>query len=91
MIKIVPEFNALLAAYAGREVSFNEFDDELSRGLQFVFENSDEDGLDFLSEILAGIYEVQDGVMPEKTFRQILQGFLDKNPVPAVPVVVAAD
>ena len=91
MVKIVSEFRSLLTAYAGWEVSFNEFDDELSRGLQFVFENSDADGLDFLSEILAGIYEVQDGVMPEKTFRQILQGFLDKNPVPAVPVVVAAD
>ena len=91
MVKIVPEFNALLAAYARREVSFNEFDDELSQGLQFVFENSDADGLDFLSEILAGIYEVQDGVMAEAVFRQILQGFLDKNPMTAVPVVAAAD
>lgn len=89
MVKIVPEFKALLAAYAGREVSFNEFDDELSRGLQFVFENSDADGLDFLSEVLAGIYEVQDGVMAEAVFRQAIQEFLAKNPVPAVPAAVA--
>ena len=89
MVKIVSEFRSLLAAYAGREVSFNEFDDELSRGLQFVFENSDEDGLDFLSEILAGIYEVQDGVMAEAVFRQAIQEFLAKNPVSAVPVAVA--
>ena len=89
MVKIVSEFRSLLAAYAGQEVSFNEFDDELSRGLQFVFENSTADGLDFLSEILACICEVQDRVMPEETFRQAIQEFLAKNPVPAVPVAVA--
>ena len=89
MVKIVPEFKALLAAYAGREVSFTEFDAELSRGLQFVFENSTEDGLDFLSEVLAGIYEVQDGVMPEADFRQAIQEFLAQNPVSATPAAVA--
>ena len=89
MVKIVPEFKALLAAYAGREVSFTEFDAELSRGLQFVFENSTEEGLDFLSEVLAGIYEVQDGVMLEADFRQAIQEFLDKNPLPAAPVTAA--
>ena len=89
MVKIVPEFKALLAAYAGREVSFTEFDAELSRGLQFVFENSTEEGLDFLSEVLAGIYEVQDGVMLEVDFRQAIQEFLAKNPISAEPVTAA--
>lgn len=89
MVKIVPEFKALLAAYADREIGFNEFEAELSRGLQFVFENSAEDGLDFLSEILAGIYEVQDGVRAEAAFHQAIQEFLAKNPVPAAPAAVA--
>ena len=86
MLKIIPEFKALLAAYAGREISFNEFHDDLSQGLQFVFENSSGDGLDFLSEVLAGIYEVQDGVTNEETFRQAIQKFLAQQPaIPAAP------
>ena len=89
MVKIVPEFKALLAAYAGREIGFNEFDAKLARGLQFVFENSTEDGLDFLSEVLAGIYEVQDGVRPEAAFHQAIQEFLAKTPVPATTAAAA--
>ena len=89
MIKIIPKFQALLAAYAGREVSFNQFHDELSQGLQFVFENSSEDGLDLLSEVLACIYEVEDGVMPEPTFRQAIQEFLAQQATVPAPAAVA--
>ena len=90
MTKIIPEFKALLAAYARQELSFTQFHDELSQGLQFVFENSSEDGLDLLSEVLACIYEVEDGVMPEQTFRQAIQEFLaQQTPIPAAPAAVA--
>ena len=78
-----------LTAYTRREISFNEFHDTLSRRAQVISDQSSEEGLELFFEILACIYEVQDGVMAEATFRQAIQEFLAKNPVPAVPVAAA--
>ena len=91
MIEVAPELAVPLVAYTGREISFAEFDHILALRMQIISDQSTEEGIELLLEILACICEVQDRVMPEETFRQILQGFLDKNPIPAVPVVVAAD
>ena len=91
MIEVAPELAIPLVAYTRREISFAEFDHILTLQLQVISDQSTEEGIELLLEILACICEVQDRVMPEETFRQILQGFLDKNPIPAVPVVAAAD
>ncbi len=89
MIEVAPELAIPLVAYTRREISFAEFDHILTLQLQVISDQSTEEGIELLSEILACICEVQDRVMPEETFRQILQGFLAKNPVSAVPVAAA--
>ena len=88
-MEVIPELPALLEPYLRKESALREMRNQLYLNLQTIFPKSGEPERELLSEILAGIYEVEDGVMPEETFRQILQGFLDKNPVPAVPVAAA--
>ena len=88
-MKVIPELPALLEPYIRKESALREMRNQLYLNLPTLFPKSAEPERELLSEILAGIYEVQDGVMPEETFRQILQGFLDKNPVSAVPEAVA--
>ena len=89
MVKIIPELPALLKPYIRKESTLREMRNQLYLNLPTLFPKSGEPERELLSEIFAGIYEVEDGVMPEETFRQILQGFLDKNPAPAVPAAVA--
>ena len=84
MIEVAPALAIPLVAYTRREISFAEFDHILALRAQVISDQSTEEGIELFMEILACICEVQDRVMPEETFRQILQGFLDKNPVPAV-------
>ena len=88
-MEVIPELPALLAPYIRRESTLLEMRNQLYLNLPTLFPKSAEPERELLSEIFAGIYEVEDGVMPEETFRQILQGFLAKNPVPAVPVAAA--
>ena len=85
MIEVTPALAIPLVAYTRREISFAEFDHILALRAQIISDQSTEEGIELFMEILACICEVQDRVMPEETFRQILQGFLDKNPVPTVP------
>ena len=89
MVEVIPALAIPLTAYIRREIGFNEFHDTLSRRAQIISDQSTEEGLELFFEILACIYEVHDRVMPEETFRQAIQEFLAKNPVPAVPVAVA--
>ena len=85
MIEVASELAIPLVAYTRREISFAEFDHILALRMQIISDQSTEEGIELLLEILACICEVQDRVMPEETFRQILQGFLAKNPVPTAP------
>ena len=80
-----------LVAYTRGEIGFTEFNDILTLQLQVISDQSTEEGIELLAEILACICEVEDGVMAEETFRQILQGFLDKNPIPAATPAAVAD
>ena len=89
MIAVAPALAVPLLAYTRREIGFTEFHDILTLRLQIISDRSTEEGIELLLEIYAGIYEVEDGVMAEETFRQILNGFLAKNPVPTEPAVVA--
>ena len=84
-MEVIPELPALLEPYIRKESTLLEMRNQLYLNLPTLFPKSAEPERELLSEIFAGIYEVEDGVMAEETFRQILQGFLDKNPVPAVP------
>ena len=88
MVEIISEFQVLLDGYIRREIGFNAFHDELLCRLQIISDKSTEEGIELMLEVLACICEVEDGVMPEPTFRQILSEFLSNNPVPA-PVAVA--
>lgn len=88
MVEVVPPLAEPLAAYAGREVSFTQFHDTISRRAQLISDQSTEEDIELLLEIYACIYEVQDGVMTEATFRQILREFLANNPL-TVPVAAA--
>ena len=88
-MKVIPELPALLEPYLRKESALLEMRNQLYLNLPTIFPKSGDPERELLSEILAGIYEVEDGVMPEETFRQTLQGFLDKNPVSAVPVAAA--
>ena len=88
MVEVVPPLAEPLAAYARREVGFAQFHDTISRRAQVISDQSTEEGIELLMEIYACIYEVQDGVMPEAIFRQILSEFLANNPLP-VPVAAA--
>ena len=85
----ITELPALLEPYIRRESTLLEMRNQLYLNLPTLFPKSAEPERELLSEILAGIYEVEDGVMPEETFRQAIQEFLAKNPVPAVPVAAA--
>ena len=91
MIEVAPELAVPLVAYTRREIGFTEFHDILTLRLQIISDRSTEEGIELLLEIFACIHEVEDGVMAEETFRQILNGFLDKNPIPAAPVAEVAD
>ena len=89
MIEVAPALAIPLLAYTRREISFAEFDHILALRAQIISDQSTEEGIELFMEILACICEVQDRVMPEETFRQAVQEFLAKNPVPAVPVAAA--
>ena len=89
MIAVTPALAVPLLAYTRREIGFTEFNDTLTLQLQVISDQSTEEEIELLAEILACICEVEDGVMAEGTFRQILQGFLAKNPIPAAPAAVA--
>ena len=88
-MEVIPELPALLEPYIRRESALLEMRNQLYLNLQIIFPKSGEPERELLSEIFAGIYEVEDGAMPEETFRQAIQEFLAKNPVTAVPVVAA--
>lgn len=86
MLEVVSPLAEPLAAYTRREISFNEFHDTISRRAQIISDQSTEEGIELLMEIYAGIYEVQDGVMNEETFRQAIQKFLaQQSAIPAAP------
>lgn len=79
MYKIVPELATLLDPYLKSEVSLLEMRDQLYLNLQAFFSESTEDDMEMLSEVLACIYEVEDGVMPEDTFRQAVTQFIKEH------------
>lgn len=62
----------ILDHYVQGQVSLGFVHDRLSLNLQDLTKNASEDELERLSEILAGLYEVEDGVLDEETYRLLL-------------------
>lgn len=90
MVKIVSELRVPLESYIRNESTLLEMRNQLYLNLQTIFPESAEPERELLSALLSGIYEVEDGVMPEATFRQAIQEFLaQQTPVPASPAAVA--
>ena len=90
MVKIIPELRVPLESYLRNESTLMEMRNQLYLNLQTIFQESAEPERELLSALLSGLYEVEDGVMPEPTFRQALQEFLaQQTPIPAAPVAVA--
>ena len=90
MVKIIPELRIPLESYLRNESPLLEMRNQLYLNLQTIFQESAEPERELLSALLSGIYEVEDGVMPEPTFRQALQEFLSQQtPIPAAPAAVA--
>ena len=76
MYRIVPELAKLLNPYLKGEVPLQEMRDKLYLQMQILFGESSQDDKEMLSELLACIYEVEDGVMAEEKFRQAVTQFI---------------
>ena len=76
MYRIVPELAKLLDPYLKGEVPLQEMRDKLYLQMQVLFGESSQDDKEMLSELLACIYEVEDEVMAEETFRQAVTQFI---------------
>ena len=76
MYRIIPELAKLLDPYLKGEVPLQEMRDRFYLHLQVMFGESSQDDKEMLSELLACIYEVEDGVMAEETFRQAVTQFI---------------
>ena len=84
MAKIVSELRVPLESYLRNESPLLEMRNQLYLNLQTIFQESTEPERELLSVLLACIYEVEDGVMPEANFRQAIQEFLaQQTPIPA--------
>lgn len=76
MYRIVPELAKLLDLYLNGEVPLKEMRDKLYLQMQVLFGESSQDDKELLSELLACIYEIEDGVMAEDTFRLAVTQFI---------------
>lgn len=76
MYRIVPKLAKLLDPYLNGEVPLQEMRDEFYLQMQVLFGESSQDDKEMLSELLACIYEIEDGVMAEETFRLAVNQFI---------------
>lgn len=58
------------------ECDLRSVHDQLSLNLQTLTEHASDDDFYVLSEILAGLYEVQDGILEEETYKEALRELL---------------
>ena len=79
MYRIVPELASFLAPYLNGEVPLQEMRDGLYLHFQAFLGKATEDDKEMLSELLACIYEVEDGVMAEETFRKAITQFIERH------------
>lgn len=73
MIARISELLKVLDSYAQGEMALPAMHDQLSLSLQELFDNASEDDVEMLSEVMAAMYEVEDGVLPETEFQRALR------------------
>ncbi len=62
-------------------MSLDDWYNQLLLRFQTLTENASDDDLELVSEVLAGLYEVKDGVLDEATYRQSLSELLVSDPI----------
>ena len=80
MIKYSSELLSLLSSYIRKEKTMDQLCDGIFPYLEMTVYNHARSDWEVSGEVLACIYEVQDGVMQEEKFQAIIQEFLDDPP-----------
>ncbi len=75
MIKL-SDLISSLEPYVEGHVDLETWYNQALLSFQSLTEHASDDDLDVLSEILAGLYEVQDGVLDEEIYREALRELL---------------
>ena len=76
----ISDFLSLLDQYIQEQVNLDDYYNQLLMRLQTLTQNVSEDELELISDVLAGLYEVKDGVLDEATYRQSLREVLISDP-----------
>lgn len=79
MVNHYSDLSILIRAYALGELSLAEMRDQIYLCLQPFAATASEEDMELLSEVLACVFEVEDGIMPEETFRQALTQFIKEH------------
>ena len=80
MIKYSSELLSLLSSYIRKEKTMDQLCDGIFPYLEMTVYNHARSDWEVSGEVLACIYEVQDGVMQEEKFQAIIQEFLVDPP-----------
>ena len=84
MIDKNSELVLLLKAFSLDEIGLAGVRDEMYLMLQDFASRANDSEMQLLSEVLACIYEVEDGVMDEDLFRQAVRSFLAREQSAAI-------
>ncbi len=79
MISTIYELLKLLEQYCNAAISLQAMHDELSLSLQSVTEKASEEDMELVSETLSAIYEVEDSVLDEESFRRAVEELVEKR------------
>ena len=78
---VTPAVSACIRSYLCDESSLFDLANQLLSLFPTYYDPSLEEEIGLISEILACLYEVQDGVMPEPKFRLTVAEFLKSRPI----------
>ena len=87
MIANISEVLRLLGRYAKGEINLEAMHDQLSLGLHKFFESASEEDTEILSEIHSALYEVEDGVLDEESFRSAVAELVEAQLYPSTITV----
>ena len=76
-----------LGRFAEGQDSLEAFHDRLTLGLQSITDGASDDDIDLLSEVLAGLYEVKDGVLGEDEYRSAVRELVNAELFPRMITV----
>ena len=79
MLRVYHQISEYLDAYLRGEATLGEVGDRLLSLFPSYYDEAFEEDYDLICEVLAGVYEVRDGVMAEESFRRAIEMFLRKS------------